>query len=179
MSILDVLVKQGVIETKDLSLIREKITASGENIESTLLSFGVSEEDLLRAKAEYYAMPLKKIDISLVDNKVLDYIPEEAAVYYQFVPIAVNEGILEVGMIDPDNISARDALNFISSKINLPFKIFIISVDDFNKVLNLYKGLSGEVTKALTELETEFVTELNVPINKVFLESKKIASKIN
>ncbi|KKQ76936.1 MAG: hypothetical protein A3A96_01300 [Candidatus Zambryskibacteria bacterium RIFCSPLOWO2_01_FULL_39_39] len=161
MSILDVLVKQGVIETKDLSLIREKITASGENIESTLLSFGVSEEDLLRAKAEYYAMPLKKIDISLVDNKVLDYIPEEAAVYYQFVPIAVNEGILEVGMIDPDNISARDALNFISSKINLPFKIFIISVDDFNKVLNLYKGLSGEVTKALTELETEFVTELN------------------
>ena len=161
MSILDVLVKQGVIETKDLSLIREKITASGENIESTLLSFGVSEEDLLRAKAEYYAMPLKKIDISLVDNKALDYIPEEAAVYYQFVPIAINEGVLEVGMIDPDNISARDALNFISSKINLPFKIFIISVDDFNKVLNLYKGLSGEVTKALTELETEFVTELN------------------
>ena len=158
MSILDVLVKQGVIETKDLSSIRGKVESSGEEIESKLLSFGVSEEDILRAKAEYYAMPVKKIDVSLIDEKVLNYIPEEAAVYYQFVPIGINNGILEVGVTNPDNISARDALNFISSKINLPFKTFIISADDFNKVINLYKGLSGEVTKALSELETEFVT---------------------
>lgn len=159
MSILDILVKQGVIETKDLSTIKEKIEGTGEELEEGLLAFGVSEEDILRAKSEYYGMPLKKIDVSLVDNKVLDYIPEEAAVYYQIVPIAVNNGVLEVGMMDPDNIRARDAINFISSKINLPFKTFIVSIDDFNKVINLYKGLSGEVTKALSELETEFVTE--------------------
>ncbi len=172
MSILDVLVKQGVIETKDLSSIRGKINSSGEDIESKLLAFGVSEEDILRAKSEYYGIPLKKIDVSLIENKSLDYIPEEAAVYYQFVPIAVNDGVLEVGVIDPDNIAARDALNFISSKINLPFKTFIISVDDFNKVINLYKGLSGEVTKALSELETDFVTgvEGNEEISK---ENKK------
>ena len=31
--------------------------------------------------------------------------------------------------------------------------------EDFDKVIALYKGLSSEVTKVLTELETEFVTE--------------------
>ncbi|MFH0804364.1 MAG: GspE/PulE family protein [Candidatus Zambryskibacteria bacterium] len=160
MSILDVLIKQGVIETKDLSSIKEKIESSGNDIEEILPSFGVSEDDILRAKSEYYAVPVKKIDLSLITGKILDYVPEEAAVYYQFVPIGVNDGVLEVGVTDPDNISARDALNFISSKINLPFKTFIISQNDFNKVINLYKGLSGEVTKALSELETEFVTEL-------------------
>src|SRR3990170_1931809 len=102
---------------------------------------------------------LKSIHPSLITSKVLDYIPEEAAVYYQFVPIGVNNGVLEVGIIDPDNISGRDALNFISSKINLPFKTFIISRGDFDKIINLYKGLSGEVTKALSELETELLTE--------------------
>lgn len=158
MSILDVLVKQGVIETKDLSSIKEKIESSGEGVEEAILSFGVSEEDILRAKSEYYAMPVRKIDIASVTSKVLDYVPEEAAVYYQFVPIGVSNGVLEVGVVDPDNISARDALNFISSKVNLPFKTFIVSQDDFNKVVNLYKGLSGEVTKALSELETELVT---------------------
>ena len=157
MSILDVLVKQGVIEAKDFTSIREKNQSTGEDIEETLLSFGVSGEDILRAKSEYYAMPIKKVDLSSVESKVLDYIPEEAAVYYQFVPIGVKDGVLEVGITNPDNILARDALNFISSKINLPFKTFIISTDDFNKVVNLYKGLSGEVTKALSELETEFV----------------------
>lgn len=159
MSILDVLVKQGVIESKDFSSIKEKTEASGDSVEETLLSFGVSEEDIMRAKSEYYTMPAKKIDLSLIDSKILDYVPEEAAVYYGFVPVGINNGVLEIGVVNPDNISARDALNFISSKINLPFKTFIISQDDFNKIINLYKGLSGEVTKALSELETEFVTE--------------------
>ena len=159
MSILDVLVKQGVIEAKDISSIKEKVDATGGDVEENLLTLGVSPEDILAAKAEYYAMPVKSVDLSLITSKVLDYIPEEAAVYYQFVPVGINNGVLEVGVTNPDNITARDALNFISSKINLPFKTFIISQDSFNKVINLYKGLSGEVTKALSELETEFVTE--------------------
>lgn len=161
MSILDILVKQGVIETKDLSSVREKVDSSGENIEEILLSFGVSGEDVMRAKSEYYTMPVKKIDETQIENKVLDYIPEESAIYYKFVPISVKDGVLEVGITNPENISARDALNFISSKINMPFKTFIISDQDFNKVINLYKGLTGEVTKALSELETGAITDLD------------------
>lgn len=178
MSILDVLIKQGVIEAKDLPGLKEKMEASGEDNEAALLSFGVSQEDILRAKSEYYAMPVRKIDISTIESKALDYIPEEAAIYYQFVPIAVKDGILEVGVIDPENIAARDALNFISSKINLPFKMFIISKDDFNKIINLYKGLSGEVTKALSELETEFVSELKKDDSDSEEEKKKKAVEI-
>ncbi len=159
MSILDILVKQGVIEAKDFSSIKDKTQASGENLDETLVSFGISEEDILRAKSEYYAIPLKKIDISTLDSKILEYVPEEAAIYYQFVPVGLNSGVLEIGVINPDNIQARDALNFISSKVNLPFKTFLISKDDFEKVLKLYKGLTGEVTKALSELETEFVSD--------------------
>ena len=159
MSILDVLVKQGVIETKDISSIRDKSGEGGKDLDEVLLTLGVSEEDILKAKAEYYGVPLRNVDLPSITGKILDYIPEEAAVYYQFVPIGIDKGVLEVGVLDPDNIVARDALNFISSKVNLPFKTFLISQTDFDKVVNLYKGLSGEVTKALTELETEFVTE--------------------
>lgn len=158
MSILDVLVKQGVIEAKDISSIKEKLKSSQVPVEEVLLPLGVSEDDILRAKSEYYSIPIKKVDITKITAKVLDNIPEESAVYYQFVPIGVENNVLEVGVIDPNNISANDALNFISSKINLPFKTFLIAQDDFNKVINLYKGLSGEVTKALSELETEFIT---------------------
>ena len=124
MSILDILVKQGVIEAKDFSLIKDKAQTSGESLDDALVSFGISEEDILRAKSEYYAIPLKKIDVSTLDSKILEYVSEEAAVYYQFVPIGLNNGVLEIGAINPDNIQARDALNFISSKINLPFKTF-------------------------------------------------------
>src|SRR3989339_168377 len=177
MSILDVLIKQGVIEAKDISSIKEKVDATGDDVEENLLTLGVSPEDILAAKAEYYAMPVKSVDLSLITSKVLDYIPEEAAVYYQFVPVGVNNGVLEVGVTNPDNITARDALNFISSKINLPFKTFIISQDSFNKVINLYKGLSGEVTKALSELETEFVTEVKSEEKDTKKDTKKESSE--
>jgi type IV pilus assembly protein PilB len=159
MSILDILVKQGAISKQDLATIREKQKDSSEDIYDVLVSMGIKEENIMKAKSEYYSVPYKKIDIDKVTSKLLDYLPEESAVYYRFVPIGIENSILNVGMVDPDNISARDALNFISSKIGLPFKVFIISESDFDKVINLYKGLSGEVTKALTELETEFVSE--------------------
>ena len=159
MSILDILVKQGVIDAKDLSSIRGESQDSEKNIEEKLLAMGVSDEDILKAKSEYHSVPLKDVDLSSITSKILDYIPEEAAVYYQFVPVGIEKGVLEVGILNPDNISARDALNFISSKVNLPFKLFLISKDDFDQIINLYKGLSGEVTKALTELETEFITD--------------------
>ena len=159
MSILDVLVKSGAIEAKDAASIKEKSETSGGKLDDILISFGVSSEELLKAKSEYFAVPLRSVDPNTVTTKILDYIPEEAAAYYQFVPIGLMDGVLEVGVIDPDNIAVRDALNFISSKINLPFKIFLISSEDFQKVITLYKGLTGEVTKALTELETEFTLE--------------------
>ena len=75
------------------------------------------------------------------------------------VPVALSEGVLEVGIVDPDNIEALDALNFISSKINLPFKVFLISEADFKKVLEMYKGLSQEVSRALGELEIEMAAD--------------------
>jgi type IV pilus assembly protein PilB len=41
----------------------------------------------------------------------------------------------------------------------MPFKAFLISEGDFKKVFDVYKGLSGEVTKALTELDGELSEE--------------------
>ena len=61
MSVLDILVKQGVIEAKDISSIKGKTESSERDIERELLSLGISEEDILKAKGEYYAVPIKKL----------------------------------------------------------------------------------------------------------------------
>jgi hypothetical protein len=47
---------------------------------------------------------------------VLRFVPEESARYYRFAPLGVADGALEVGVTDPDNLEARDALTFISAK---------------------------------------------------------------
>ena len=74
--------------------------------------------------------------------------------HYRFVPLAIKDAVLEVGAVDPDNTEALDALHFISARIGMPFKVFLITETDFQKVLQMYQGLSGEVSKAITELDT-------------------------
>ncbi len=94
-----------------------------------------------------------------IPPEVLKYIPRTSATHYSFVPLGLHDGVLEVGMLDPNNIDARDALQFIASKVNLPFKIFSISQADFNQVIQNYEGLTSQVTKALSDLDLEIQAE--------------------
>jgi type IV pilus assembly protein PilB len=98
----------------------------------------------------------------------LRYIPEESARHYRFVPLSVADGVLEIGTTDPDNLEAAEALNFIATKTGLPYKLFLISDEDFDRVIGMYKGLSGEVGQALSELQTTISDDVNaVPIEDV------------
>jgi type IV pilus assembly protein PilB len=155
MSILDILLQKKLLEKKEAVAASEEVRLTGESLESILRKRGIKDADLLAAKGEYLGVPFASIKDQKIPFEVLKYIPEESATHYQFVPIAIKDNVLEVGVVDPDDIEARDALNFISSKINMPFKIFLISETDFKDAIGLYKGLSGEVTQALSELETD------------------------
>jgi type IV pilus assembly protein PilB len=159
MSLLDVLVKKNIISADDTSPIKEEVKNSGLGLEEVLSRRGVSGADILEAKGEYLQIPTRNLVGQDVSYDVLKFIPEESALHYKLIPLAMKSGVLEVGIVDPDNIEARDALNFISAKINTPFKVFLISQSDFDRISQTYKGLSGEVTKALTELETELSDE--------------------
>ncbi len=153
MSIIDILLSKNLISKDDIKDVRDK-TAEGESLDHILVEHGVKVEDILTARGEFLNLPVKTLGSNPVSFEALDYIPEESAVHYKFVPLAINDGTLEVGIVDPDNIEARDALNFIAAKKGVPYKIFIITDEDYNSVIKSYKGLSGEVSKALYELET-------------------------
>ncbi len=156
MSFLDILVKQNIITADDVGFIQTEATSSGQPIEDILRDKGISAAIIAKAKSQLLNIPSVSLEDREIPSEILRYIPEESAFHYKIIPINVKDGVLEVGVVDPDNIEARDALNFISSKINMPFKVFIVSEDDFQRVLASYKGLTGEVNKALGDLETEF-----------------------
>lgn len=154
MIILDTLVQHGIVKKEDApSIIRR--TEEGATLEDALIQHGVSKEDILRGRGIYYNLPIRDLKGKGVSFDILKYIPEDSASYYHFAPIGVVNGILEIGILDPENIEARDALQFTATKVGMPFKIYLISQDDFRSILESYRGLSGEVTKALSELEVD------------------------
>ncbi|HRH26467.1 MAG TPA: GspE/PulE family protein [Candidatus Paceibacterota bacterium] len=118
----------------------------------------------LEDKSKRLNIPTRHVVIDEVPYDILDYVPEDSAMHYQVVPLSQKEGVIEVGMVDPDDIEARNALTFIFSRVSLPFTVTLISHDDFQKVVGLYKGLSGEVTKALSDLDTELRNEADIAV---------------
>ncbi len=104
-------------------------------------------------------IPIRAIGNTMVPHSVLDYVPEDSARHYKIVPLSMTDNVLEVGMVNPEDLESLDALNFITRKSGIPFKIFKITEDDFQKVLIMYKGLTGEVGIALDELESQLSDE--------------------
>jgi type IV pilus assembly protein PilB len=159
MSFLNFLATKNIISPEQVPLLKDLVKKGEKSLDSVLYESGVTKDDLLVAKGEYYGVPYRDLEGVNVPFDVLKYIPEESAVHYKFVPLGVSDGFLEVGIVNPESIEARDALNFIATKNDLPSRLFLISQDDFDKILDVYKGLSGQVNQALNELESELSDE--------------------
>ncbi|MEK7192732.1 MAG: GspE/PulE family protein [Patescibacteria group bacterium] len=110
-------------------------------------------------------IPPRDLGQTIVPYDVLNLIPEDSAIHYRFVPIALEEGVLAIGITDGDNVEARDAAAFIAGEIGVPYKFYLISEKDFANVLAEYKGLSSEVGTALGEIvKKEEKTSAPIPL---------------
>lgn len=153
MNLVALLKEKGILTPEDAQSVEEEARTTGFPIDTFLEKKGISLEKAYAVVSEKYGIPYRALPNELKDQKALSYIPEESARHYEFVPIEVADGALAVGILDPDNIEALDALQFISSRVGMPYKLFIISRNDFDKVLKEYENLSGEVGEALSEIE--------------------------
>jgi len=156
MNLLSLLTDSGALTKDDAKAIAEEARTSDMPVEALLEKRGISVEDTLKRASEKYGIPLRSLPSqSSVGKEALEYIPEESARHYGFVPIGIEDGALAVGVTDPDNIEALDALQFISTRVGLPYKVFLISRADFEKVLEEYGSLASKVGEALSELEPQ------------------------
>lgn len=156
MSFLEELVNKSIINKSQIgeikTLAKEKYDG---NIVKALVEAGVSEEKILNVRGEYFGMPVQKVNLKAMSFDVLKYISEDSALHYHFVPIELVDGVLHVGVTEPENVQAMDALQFISTKIGVPFKVFLISNSDYDNVMEIYKGMSSQVAEALDKLSQE------------------------
>lgn len=176
MIFLEELVRRQIITEPQVSeVLRISEEKFGGDVDKAMVEMGIDEKLVAKAKSEVYGVPYKEINPKQVSTNIAKYIPEDSARHYRFVPIGVTDGVLEVGILNPDNIEATDALQFISTSVNMPFRLFVITYSEYEKIFDIYKGLSGEVDTALSELDSE-IKEANVD-DVIIEKGKKQLSK--
>ena len=157
MTFTEELTRRGLITEKGLGEILRIADEKYDGVmEGALLEKGIPENELLDIKSSYYHIPKRVPDPKTITSAILKYIPEDSARHYHFVPVAVENNVLIVGITDPDNIQASDALQFIAQKNDIPFKVVVISEPSFQKVLEMYKSFADvSVDNAMSEIDTQ------------------------
>lgn len=151
MSVLRQLQEERLISDEQFQSVETAVAQNGASLEQALLDAGVAPEVVREHLAAEAGVPAVAFgETSTIAVPVLRLIPEESARNYRFVPLSLSDGVLEVGTNDPDNLQAREALNFITNKENFSYKFVFLLQADLERALRAYDSLSGEVDEALT-----------------------------
>lgn len=155
MEFLQHLSKLGIIPENTLDIfLRELNEVYNGDSEALLVAKGLTVEQILRLKSDFYGIPSKIVDANAITFEVLKYIPQDSAKHYKYVPLGVTDNVLEVGIVEPGNIQANDALQFIVAKLGIPFTYYLISQQNYDAIIKNYDNVSGNVDEALTEFES-------------------------
>lgn len=156
MGIIQELAKKGILEKSKVAPLEYEAKNLGIREEELVLDKRIAtEEFLFGLKSEIYKVPLKYANPEEASLKILETIPEESARHYKMAPLFRKNDILEIGMVFPEDLKAREALDFLARQAGFNYKVFLITLTNFEEILRKYRSLKKEVSMALEELETE------------------------
>lgn len=158
MDLISQLVKQRKLKKREGAQLKMEAKEKEKTQEELILEKKIlSESALFALKSKLTGIPLRETLSEKIPSEVLEIIPRESVEYYKIVPFLLRkkEGVLEVGMVYPDDPKAGEALKFLTRQQKLHPKIFLITFSDFKKYLEQYRAPKEEVEKALERLEKE------------------------
>ena len=160
MNLLTLLLEKNIIDETAKQGIDSRLANGSVSAERALIESGISPSVIRNAIGEYYDLPVYEIPESKrIEANVLKYLPLESARQYRALPLAIEDDVLIVGIIDPEDLSFRDPLNFITAQEGIPYKLAVILEEDFERGVRSYENLTGEVGAALDVLTSEMPGE--------------------
>ncbi|MFT7644720.1 MAG: type IV pilus assembly protein PilB [Candidatus Paceibacteria bacterium] len=164
---LKVLKQQGEVDETFIKKAEQIISDTGRSYESVLLELGMTQPDVLKYMSQYYEVPSFFIPEGFsVAQKILNYISVDSAIHYRMAPLMIEDEVLVVAANEPDDLQMREALNFISTRHNLPYRLVYMLDADIEKVLVFYANLEGDVVDALETIETELDAEISAGLEE-------------
>ncbi len=171
---LQTLQESGGVDDAFIKKAERIMSETGRSHESVFLELGMSPREARDFFAEYFQVPaFVPPEGFSINQQILDFIPEDSATHYKMMPLMIEDDVLIVGANNPDDLQMREALNFISTKHNIPFKLVYMLESDIAKVHSFYANLEGDVGQALETLESELDAEIAASIEESAEQTKE------
>lgn len=144
---------KGLVNESFVNRLKRDALISGESVETIIArQHAVDDVKIAELKSALLKVPYKKVSPADVDEKLFEMIPEETARTYQTIPIVLQDNLLVVGMLHPDDPKAQDVLKFIARQNHVNLGVYLISYGDWDEMLKKYSPYRTEITKAVQSL---------------------------
>lgn len=152
------LLKKGLLKRVELERVSERSKKEKKNLEECMIEERtIPEKELFKQKSEFLNIPLKTFTPEELSPLILEELSEDVARRYKIIPLDKQGSVLSVGMLFPEDFTARSALEFIVNPKGLKTKVFLILPSQYEEVLRRYRELKKEVVEVIEELEKERV----------------------
>ena len=153
------LIEEGLVQESKIELAIKEAGSKNQSLMSYMIEHKILDNEILvHATSHVSGIPYVNLENTTIPQETLDLITVDIAERNMAVPIAEVQGRIAVAMLDATNIQAVD---YLSSLIQRPLKVFMASQDSIKHVLEQYKtDLSGvdalaENVDAQTQAEAE------------------------
>ena len=127
---------KGLIDAALATRLKRDALISGESIESVIAKQrAVDDTKIAELKSVLLKVPYKPVSPADIDAKVLELMPEDTARTYEAIPISLQDNLLIIGMLHPDDQKAQEALKFIARQNHMTLGVYLISYGDWEAVL--------------------------------------------
>lgn len=154
--ILDELLKAGELTQEKYQPLLKIAEKNPADFFDKLKEEKISPEALSQAKGKALNIPYINLEGKTIPPAVLKILPQDLAENYQMLIFAQEGNLLDVGLVDPLNYKAVEAIEFLARKKNFRLKYFIISTSSFKLAYKSYATLKEEVSEALDFAEEKF-----------------------
>jgi type IV pilus assembly protein PilB len=139
--LLGLLQEQALLDDLQLEEVNNEVTKSGKSAFQVIQDFGHLDKDsLLSAIANHMGAMVVEVNEQTVTPELKEIINGEAAQTYQCVPVAIEDGVLQVALVDPLDPSKIDEMGYV---IPFPIQLVVADPSAVENALSSAYGASG------------------------------------
>ena len=137
----------GLIDDLQYEEVAAEFKRSGTPVIHLLQDFGIMQlDDILQVMANYLGTKVVSLRNVQFTPELLQAIPANVARMYQCLPVAMNDGTVQIALADPLDPARADEINFAVKK---DVQVVVADPADIEKAIDQYYGQETEDVSAI------------------------------
>jgi type IV pilus assembly protein PilB len=158
--LIQALQSQGILDETAVNRLRRDALIGEKTVEQVIYEKRLVEDSkITEIKSGLLRVPVQKVNVDSLDERLLATIPEETARAYKVVPLSFDNALLVVGMVNPDDTKAQEAVKFIARRNHWNLGVYLVSFSDWQEALKKFSPYRNEIAKAVESLNVKSTGE--------------------